>query len=134
MLLNLLIFRWVFCEQLFTILSFLFWPLYCLSFFDCGFWLSHWYLLAFLTKSRHRITKSIHPRLFNREYDYIISGVYMPLGILVTILFNLIEGPSWPWSYGSWIYNHLCNQCVSPLNMWIRTPFMARFTRYKIMW
>jgi len=24
-------------------------------------------------------------------------------------------GPSWPWSYGSWIYNYLCNQCLSPL-------------------
>jgi len=25
------------------------------------------------------------------------------------------KGPSWPWSYGSWIYNYLCNQCLSPL-------------------
>jgi len=24
-------------------------------------------------------------------------------------------GPSWPWSYGSRIYNHLSNQCISPL-------------------
>jgi hypothetical protein len=23
--------------------------------------------------------------------------------------------PSWTWSYGSWIYNYLCNQCLSPL-------------------
>jgi len=23
------------------------------------------------------------------------------------------RGPSW--SYGSWIYNYLCNQCLSPL-------------------
>jgi len=21
----------------------------------------------------------------------------------------------WSWSYGSWIYNYLCNQCLSPL-------------------
>jgi hypothetical protein len=26
-----------------------------------------------------------------------------------------IGGPSWSWSYGSWIYNYLCNQCLSPL-------------------
>ena len=26
-----------------------------------------------------------------------------------------IWGPSWPWSYCSWIYNDLCNQCLSPL-------------------
>jgi len=25
----------------------------------------------------------------------------------------LIEGPSWSWSYGSWIINYLCNQCLS---------------------
>ena len=25
--------------------------------------------------------------------------------------------PSWTWSYGSWIYNYLCNQCLSPLNI-----------------
>ena len=26
---------------------------------------------------------------------------------------------SWLWSYGSSIYNYLCNQCLSPLNLWI---------------
>ena len=25
-------------------------------------------------------------------------------------------GPSLSWSYGSWIYNYLCNQCLSPLS------------------
>jgi len=25
------------------------------------------------------------------------------------------RGTSWSWSYGSWIYNYLCNQCISPL-------------------
>ena len=27
---------------------------------------------------------------------------------------------SWPWSYGSWIYNYLCNQWLTPLTLWIR--------------
>jgi len=30
------------------------------------------------------------------------------------------EEPSWSWSYGSWIYNYLCNQCLSPLTFWVR--------------
>jgi hypothetical protein len=30
-------------------------------------------------------------------------------------------GPSWSWSYGSWIYNCLCNQCLLLLT-WIRIP------------
>jgi hypothetical protein len=29
--------------------------------------------------------------------------------------------PSWLWWYGSWIYNYLCNQCLSPLTLWVRT-------------
>ena len=29
--------------------------------------------------------------------------------------------PSWPsWSYGSWIYNYLCNQCLSLPTLWFR--------------
>jgi len=30
--------------------------------------------------------------------------------------------PLWSWSYGSWIYNYLCNQLLSPLTLWVRIP------------
>jgi hypothetical protein len=43
-------------------------------------------------------------------------------------------GPSWSWSYGSWIYNYMCNQCLSPIQLWVWTLFMARCTRCNIMW
>ena len=36
------------------------------------------------------------------------------------------EGPSWSSSYGSCIYNYLCNQCLSPLMLWIRISIRAR--------
>jgi hypothetical protein len=36
------------------------------------------------------------------------------------------EGPSWTWSYGSWIYNYLCNQCLSPPMLWVRISIRAR--------
>ena len=26
------------------------------------------------------------------------------------------------WSYGSWIYDYLCNQCLSPLKFWVPIP------------
>ena len=29
---------------------------------------------------------------------------------------------SWPWSYVSWICRFLCNQCLSPLKLWVRIP------------
>ena len=35
---------------------------------------------------------------------------------------------SLPWSYGSWIYNHLCNQCLSPVMVWVRISIRARCT------
>jgi hypothetical protein len=43
---------------------------------------------------------------------------------------TLSHNVSWPWSYDSCIYN----QCHIPLMLWFRTPFMARCTRYNIMW
>jgi hypothetical protein len=36
------------------------------------------------------------------------------------------KGLSWPWSYCSWIYNYLCNQCLSPLMLWVRISIRAR--------
>jgi hypothetical protein len=40
--------------------------------------------------------------------------------LLCTFYFNL--GPSWSWSYGSWNYNCLCNQCLSPPTLWVWIP------------
>ena len=43
---------------------------------------------------------------------------------------NLIsfKGLSWTRLYGSWIYNYLCNQCLSPLMLWVRISIRARCT------
>jgi len=40
------------------------------------------------------------------------------------------QGPSWPRSYGSWIYNYmyLCNQHISPLMLWVRISIRASCT------
>ena len=47
-------------------------------------------------------------------------------------VFISFRGPLWPWSYGSWIYNymylHICNQCLSPLMLWVRISIRARCT------
>jgi hypothetical protein len=39
-----------------------------------------------------------------------------------------IRKPLWPWSYGSWAYNYLCNQCLSPLILWVRISIRVRCT------
>ena len=44
-----------------------------------------------------------------------------------TFLFNFyiqLTGPSWSWSYGSLIYNYLCNQCLLSLTLWVPSPLM----------
>jgi len=53
----------------------------------------------------------------------------------INALFILLIGwPSLSWSYGSWIYNYIWNQCISPLKLFVRIPFVAMCTRYNIMW
>jgi len=39
---------------------------------------------------------------------------------------QIVQGPSW-------INNYLCNQCLSPLKLWVQIPLMKRCTRYNIM-
>ena len=40
---------------------------------------------------------------------------------------------SWSWSYDSCIYKYLCNQCLSPLKLWVRSLLVTRCTRYNTM-
>ena len=37
-------------------------------------------------------------------------------------IFIIEKGRSCSWSYASWIYNYLCNQCLSPPLLWVLTP------------
>ena len=39
-----------------------------------------------------------------------------------------LSRPSWSWSFGIWIYNYPCNQCLSPLMLWVWVPLMMRCT------
>jgi len=37
------------------------------------------------------------------------------LSLKLVFISTMIPGQSWSWLYGSWIYNHLCNQCKCAL-------------------
>jgi hypothetical protein len=64
-----------------------------------------------------------------------VHRVYLQYVISTKFPFLLIFwGPSCSWSYGSWIYNYLSNQCLSPLKLWVWTLLMWRHTWYNIMW
>ena len=45
-----------------------------------------------------------------------------------TNIYTIFTGPSWPWTHGIWIYNYLCNQCLSSLMLWVRISIRARCT------
>ena len=62
-------------------------------------------------------------------YKYFVKSFFR-----ILVYSRFAEGPSWLWSYGSWIYNFPCNQCQSPLKLWVQTPFMVRCTCYNIIW
>jgi len=50
--------------------------------------------------------------------------------LLVTCVVNykVYNGSSWPWSVGSWIYNYICNQCLSSRMLWVRISIRTRCT------
>jgi hypothetical protein len=52
--------------------------------------------------------------------------------LFVDLNFRWFKGPSWSWSYGSWMYNYLCNQCLSQITLWVRIPLRrgVLHTRY----
>jgi hypothetical protein len=60
--------------------------------------------------------------------NFILSAETVESGIMVILTDTC---PSWSWSYVSWIYNFLCNQCIS---LWVWMPLMVKCTQYNIMW
>jgi hypothetical protein len=51
--------------------------------------------------------------------------------------FNNLEfivdlGPSWSWSYSSWIYYYLCNQCPSLLTLCVWIPLRRGVLKLKV--
>ena len=57
------------------------------------------------------------------KYVSIIDAKPSMVYSLTSVCWFKYVGPSWSWSYGSWIYNYVCNQCLSPLTLWVRIPF-----------
>ena len=49
----------------------------------------------------------------------------------VVLLHIYIGALSWSWSYGSWIYNYLCNQSLLPLTLRVRIPLMESWISIK---
>ena len=83
--------------------------------------------------SFHNTYKSLQNKIFTSTIHnfraYMKSGSFYPYNSRVHhVSTKHAMGQSWPWSYGSWIYNYLCNHCLSPLMLWVRILIRARCT------
>ena len=64
----------------------------------------------------------------NNMYIHLYSFPWLPRGeswwpsLFKHSCHYTCKGLSWSWSHGSWIYNYLCNQCLSPLMLWVQIP------------
>ena len=67
---------------------------------------------SLLVHFRVTIVLSVHLQFTAFDYPF-AHYIVWPLNL---------RRPSWSWSYGSWIYNYLRNQGLSPLKFWIRIP------------
>ena len=58
---------------------------------------------------------------FASFYDFSICFFIVPTGGICLSISSAISlsvtGPTWSWSYGSWICNYPSNQCLSPLTL-----------------
>jgi hypothetical protein len=73
--------------------------------------------------------------LINKSLSYDITAILLKkIGMLIfcdNVYYSDLmyhQGLTWPLLYSSWIYNYLCNQCLSPLMLWVQISLKARCT------
>ena len=88
--------------------------------------MSHCSEKSILTK---QIIDNIYLLFIDMSFSILINNTWQLLGSCLSYnYFIKSSGPSWPWSYGSWINNYLCNKYLSPLMLWFRISIRARCT------
>ena len=84
---------------------------------------------VFRTKCCHGPPKTSHKLLFFHILQVqTCIDLCMLYGDIHHTEINQFRGPSLPWSYGSWIFDYPCNQCLSPLMLWVRISTRVRCT------
>ena len=56
-------------------------------------------------------------------YCLYLHHIELPFNIKRGLESHSLVRALWSWSYGSWIYNYLYNQLLSPLKLWVQIPF-----------
>ena len=68
-------------------------------------------------KTRRKIFRTIRFLVLTGPGPDLLGKFFNPWVQKYVDFLYIIQGPSW--SYGIWIYNYLCNQCLSPLMLWV---------------
>jgi hypothetical protein len=81
------------------------------------------FLVGIFCDSNHNVTLTLrYVYYFKLCLCCLLGWDILFLFTMACFYFVLCKGPLWSWSYGSWLYNYLCNRCLSPLTLWVRTP------------
>jgi hypothetical protein len=95
--------------------------------FQCCDYERTWFTLLY--ELSNVVTMSVPDSRYSTSFPNALNSIFTFSIIINTSKeYRLESGPSCPWSYGSWIYNYLCNQRLSPLMLWVRISIRARRT------
>ena len=88
-----------------------------------------WKNVALISRKNNSLLEEVVCNLLNLSTCIFLSPMTILLPTMGSIQFHLFnQGQSWSWSYGRWIYNCLCNQCIIPLTFCVRIPLMTKCT------
>ena len=85
-----------------------------------GFWLHLRYLMAIVLSVFLSLTYGFWLHLWYPQTFLVCLFVVFYFVIILPVFLPYTEG--FVWYDGSWNYNYLCNQCLSPLKLWVRIP------------
>ena len=77
----------------------------------------------------HSYTVSVQSNLLFLSINKCTKKLWFYINKILHVINKVIQKRlrlSWSWSYSNWIYNYLCNQCLSPLTLWAWIPFRRR--------
>ena len=89
-----------------------------------NFWLAEmWKFLSETTRPYNLNVAGMLPHFISFHFNETFHMAFRwSCSFLCSELSIFIDSNGASWSYGSWSYNYLCNQYLSPLTLWVQNP------------
>ena len=91
-------------------------------------WRVSWTKQEILNLHEHHGPRPLFRLVLVAHLFIFLCCVFFCLSFFCVLCWMLPVYQLWPLSYGSWIYNYICNQCLSPLMLWVRISIKTRCT------